>query len=322
MRAALEVLLLALALTLAGTAKAAEPVKGEIKVFTDGGYTRLLFRLEEEVEANVHVSGAVMVISFKKPVAVAVDRLNASAPDYVSAARHDPDGKAIRIALARPVKVNTIRAVERFYVDLMPETWTGILPGLPQEVVDELAGRAREAERQLRQQHLSAKQKKPPMIRVKVASQPTFTRYVFEMPDTTNVVPERADGKLTLNFDQPIKWDLADAKATLPQTLESIDVDSDYDSVAVNFTLNGAPTVRTFREDHSIVVDIGLEGAKPKQAAGQGVKKIVVASKTVPAIEPPETIPATPSLTPAVSARHFRRRRNGAEKTRLNRSVK
>ena len=298
MRAALEVLLLALALTLAGTAKAAEPVKGEIKVFTDGGYTRLLFRLEEEVEANVHVSGAVMVISFKKPVTVAVDRLNASAPDYVSAARHDPDGKAIRIALARPVKVNTIRAVERFYVDLMPETWIGILPGLPQEVVDELAGRAREAERQLRQQQLSAKQKKPPMIRVKVASQPTFTRYVFEMPDTTNVVPERADGKLTLNFDQPIKWDLADAKATLPQTLESIDVDSDYDSVAVNFTLNGAPTVRTFREDHSIVVDIGLEGAKPKQAAGQRVKKIVVASKTVPGIEPPETIPAKDAPAP------------------------
>ena len=147
--------------SLAGGAKADEPVKGEVKVFTDGGFARLVFRLDEEVEAKVDVSGAIMVISFKKPVAIAVDRLNASAPDYISAARRDPDGTAIRLALARKVKVNTIPAAERLFVDLLPETWTGLLPGLPQEVVDELARRAREAERQLHQQRLAAKQKKP-----------------------------------------------------------------------------------------------------------------------------------------------------------------
>ena len=151
-------------------------------------------------------------------------------PSYISAARRDPDGTAIRIALARKVKVNLIAAAERLYVDLLPDTWKGMMPGLPQEVVDELSRRAREAERQLHQQRLAAKQKKPATIRVKVASQPTFTRYVFEMPDTANVVPERADGKLTLNFDQPIKWDLADAKAALPPTLESIEAETDFDS--------------------------------------------------------------------------------------------
>ena len=190
----------------AGSAKADEPVKGELKVVTDGGFARLVFRLDEEVEAKVRISGRIMVISFKKPVAVSVDRINSSAPDYISAARRDPDGTAIRIALARPLKVNTIPAAERFYVDLLPEGWKGMVPGLPQEVVDELSHRAREAERQLHQQRLSAKQKKPPLIRVKVARQPTFMRYVFEMPETANVVPERTDGKLTLNFDQQITW--------------------------------------------------------------------------------------------------------------------
>ena len=38
-------------------------------------------------------------MTFKKPVAIAVDRLNAGAADYISAARIDPDGTAIRIAL-------------------------------------------------------------------------------------------------------------------------------------------------------------------------------------------------------------------------------
>ncbi len=54
------------------------------------------------------------------------------------------------------------------------------MPGLPQEVIEELANRALEAERQLRQQRRAAKSQEPSTIRVKVASQPTFTRYVFD----------------------------------------------------------------------------------------------------------------------------------------------
>jgi tetratricopeptide (TPR) repeat protein/outer membrane biosynthesis protein TonB len=279
---------LALAFVFVVGAKAENPVKGEVKVFTDGGFARLVFRFDQEVEAKVEVTGAIMVINFKKPVEIVVDRLNANARDYISAARRDPDGSAIRLALVRNVRVNTIAAAEQYFVDLLPENWKGLLPGLPQEVVDDLARRAREAERQLHQQRAAAKHKKPAAIRVKVATQPTFTRYVFEMPETANVVPEQNDGKLTLNFDQQIKWDLADAKAALPSTLESIEADVDFDSVVVTFTLNGSPTVRTFREDRSIVVDIGLDRAKAKPAAAPVAEKIVSA----PAIEAPETVPA------------------------------
>ena len=136
------------------------------------------------------------------------------------------------------------------------------------------------------------KEKKPEAIRVKVATQPTFTRYVFSMPDMANVVPERADGKLTLDFDQPIKWDLADAQAAPPPTLKSIDADVEDDSTSVTFAFNGAPQVRTFREDRSIVVDVEHDGGKPKQAAGEGAKPEQEPKQaTAPAIEPPETVP-------------------------------
>ena len=73
--------------------------------------------------------------------------------------RLDPDGKAIRIALAQSVKVNSIPAAERLYVDVMPGNWSGVKPGLPQEIVDDLSRRTREAERQLKSQRLTAKQK-------------------------------------------------------------------------------------------------------------------------------------------------------------------
>ncbi|MGA7000790.1 MAG: tetratricopeptide repeat protein, partial [Pseudolabrys sp.] len=278
-----------LALAPLSAARADEPIKGEVKAVNDGGFLRLMFQFDEAVEATTRVSGAIVNISFNKPVALAVERLNVNAPDYISAARRDPDGSAIRLALLRKVKVNTIAAAERLYVDLLPEAWKGPMPGLPQEVIDELVRRARTAESQLHQQRAADKQKKPPVVRVKVATQPTFVRYVFTMPGTVNVIPERADGRLTLNFDQQVAWDLADAKASLPPTLKSIESEVDFDSVAVVFTLSGTPEVRAFREERSIVVDIGLEGAKPKQSEEVGPAKPVVASGGAPAISAPNS---------------------------------
>lgn len=278
-----------LALSIAPPVKAADPVKGTVSVFTDGGYTRLLFRLEEEVPARISVAGTIMVISFKKPVQIGVERLNDSARDYISVARRDPDGTAIRIALARKVKVNTITAGERFYVDLLPENWTGMLPGLPQEVVDDLARRAREAELLLYQHKIIAKQQEPALMRVRVARLPTFVRYVFEMPDTANVVPEESEGKLTLNFDQAVRWDLADAKATMPPTLEGVDAAYEFNSATVTFTLNGAPEVRTFREDRSIVVDVSTGSGK---ILSEGQSEVKPLAKSAPSIDAPETVPA------------------------------
>ncbi len=295
-----------LGLGLTGAAKADGPVKGAVSVYNDGGYTRILFRFDEEVQARVDVGWPIMVIHFDKPVDVGIERININAPEYVSAARRDPDGTAVRIALTRKVKVNTIPAGERFYVDLLPETWKGVLPGLPQEVVDDLARRVREAERQLNKQRLGAKDKVPPLTRVRVARLPTFIRYVFEMPATTSVVPEQSDGKLTLNFDEAIKWDLADVKASMPSTLENVDTEADLDSAKVTFTINGKPEVRTFREDRSIVVDVGTGGEKPKpSAAAQPAPKPATASKAAPtaplAIDAPETVPAAKDV-PAAAA--------------------
>ena len=279
-------------------ARADDPIKGEVKAIADGGFVRLLFHFDQAVESNVRVSGAIIVITFKKPVAVAVEKLSSGASGFISVARRDPDGGAIRIALAHKVKVNSIAAAERLYVDLLPDNWNGPTPGLPQEVIDELVRRAREAESQLHQQKIADKQKKPPLVRVKVAAQPTFIRFIFTMPGTVNVVPERADGRVTLNFDQPINWDLADAKASLPPTLKSIESEVDFETVAVVFTLNGTPQVRTFREDRSIIVDIGLDGAaKPKPTEGSAKQPAVAESS--PAIAPPQTAPAKDATPPA-----------------------
>ena len=75
------------------------------------------------------VAGSIIVIRFKHPVDIPVDALSDAVPDYVAAARRDPDGSAIRLSLARRVTINTMTAGERVFIDLLPDTWKGPPPG-------------------------------------------------------------------------------------------------------------------------------------------------------------------------------------------------
>jgi tetratricopeptide (TPR) repeat protein len=246
------------------------PLKGQVTVNTSGGYARLVFRFDEEPEAQVRLANGIVVINFKRPVEVAVDRISTNALDYVAVARRDPDGSAVRIALRRKVTINSMAAGERLFVDLLPESWTGVPPGLPQEVIEELAKRASEAEKKLRQQQQLAKKREIPMVRVRVGSQPTFTRYVFDLPELTPVGIERAKDNLVLNFDRELKIDLADALAALPPTLSTIESKAKDESIAVRFDFVGTADTRTFREDNSFVVDVFAANSEPPDSSKRG----------------------------------------------------
>lgn len=266
-----------------------DPVKGDVKVSHQNGYTRLAFRLDEEVPVKVTLSNMIVIISFSRPVAVPVDSLNVAAPGVISASRRDPDGTAIRIALAQPLKMHAIPAAERLFVDLLPENWSGVLPGAPQAVLDELARRAREAEERLRAQGIG--QKPPPALsaRVKVAVQPTFTRFIFDLPNGVTVTPERSQGRFTLRFDREIRWDLADAVAALPKDVVSVDEDTEVGSTRVSFVLSGEPGLRSFQDGRALMVDVETVPAKADKAAAPAEPS---SAQDTPAIVAPQTVPA------------------------------
>src|SRR6266403_317579 len=174
--------LILIGLTFSGACRA-DPVKGEVTFSAAGGYARLVLKFADDVGSEVTTAGTILVIRFDRPVDIPVDKLSDAVPDYVGSARRDPDGSAIRLSLARRVTINTMTAGERVFVDLLPDTWIGQPPGLPLEVVRELSERARAAERALRQQRAGAEAMKKPPVRVRASVQPTFVRFVFEMPD-------------------------------------------------------------------------------------------------------------------------------------------
>ena len=190
-----------------------------------------------------------------------VVRLRDGATDYIGAARRDPDGKAVRIALSRKVTMNSMQAGDQLYVDLLPDTWTGLPPGLPREVIEALARKARDADKKLRAEQ-PAEERKVPLVRVRVANQPTFTRYVFPLPEPTSVAADNRKDRLTLTFNGMLNFDLSDAKANLPSTLQALDSELDQDTSLVRFVYQGRVDVRTFREENNYVVDIGSADVK------------------------------------------------------------
>ena len=242
-------------------ASRAQAVRGEASFAAAKGFARLVLTLDEDVDSEVTVAGTILVIRFKRPVDIPVDRLSEAVPDYVGSARRDPDGSAIRLALVRKVSVNTMTAGERVFIDLMPDGWKGPPPGLPPEVVRDLAERARAAERALREQRaLEAATKRPP-VRVRASVQPTFVRYVFELPDGAGVSSALNEQKLSLLFKPALAFDLADVRLVAPANVASIAQKIASDGSRIEIKLIGDVDVHSFREEKNYIVDIGFQQA-------------------------------------------------------------
>jgi tetratricopeptide (TPR) repeat protein len=298
----------------------AEGVKGSVSAVVENGFARLVFSLGNDVETQVKVANNVVVISFDRPVDLNVHRIRDGTGDYIGAARRDPDGKAVRIALARRVTMNSMSAGDRLFVDLLPDSWSGLPPGLPREVIEDLARRARDAEKKLRQDRAVERDRPITLIRVRIASQPTFTRYMFQLPEPTGVAADNRKDKLTLTFNGMLNFDLSDAKAALPATLQSIDSELDQDTAVVRFTYRGKVDVRTFREDNNYVVDIGSAetkdgrplDAKPADELAALAADLMSKKTPPPAdLEPPQTVaakaaPGAPKRAPAAASENPR----------------
>ena len=294
------VLLVLLGLSFALPCRAAEPVKGEATFAAADGYARLVFKLAGDVGTEVTTAGSILVIRFNRPVDIPVERLSDAVPDYVASARRDPDGTAIRLSLVRKVTISTMAAGERVFVDMLPDGWNAPPPSLPLDVVRELAERARAAERALRQQRAETEAKKRPPIRVRALVQPTFVRFVFEMPDGVGASSVLNDQKLTLQFNAVLNFDLADAKVAAPPNVASINQRVDPSTTAVEITLIGDVDVHSFREEKNYIIDVAFQ--QPEKAKELPIPSADAAHGAKPAAASPAVASKAPKET--ASERH------------------
>ena len=143
---------------------------------------------------------------------------------------------------------------------------------------------------------------------MRASVQPTFVRFVFEMPDGVNVSSVLNEQKLTLSFNAVLTFDLADAKVAAPPNIASINQKIEGDTSAVEITMIGDVDVHSFREDKNYIVDVAF------QQSENAVRAVAAAAEALkaPACSRRPADPAAAAPAAAGNLRHRAGRRDRA----------
>lgn len=255
---ALRLVLALVGLVLLAAAATAQPATVEIKA--EAGYGRLVVGFPDRnilPRYTVTTDNGVLVLHFDNPVDLSVDRVPSILSQYVLIARADPEGRGARFALARGVRVNTMEAGAKLFLDFLPDGWSGPPPRLPDEVIADLARRADEAARAAREaEMLRVAGSKAAKLDLKVARAPTFTRLTFKWNIPFEAEFQRQASGVSVRFNRKAGVDLGPIKADMPPFLDDIAASADADGVTVLLSVPPTADVRAFKDGDSYMVDI------------------------------------------------------------------
>ncbi len=230
---------------------------GEAKAETEhkDGYGRLVLTFDDPPSLQSTISNGVLVVSFSDPVDVVLEPVAGQLPDFITAARRDPDGRAIRFALNRDVNVNTMAAGEKLFIDLMPGNWVGMPPPLPEDVVADLTRRALDAER-IKKELARAQTLPPAVMKLSSGSNDDRMRLTFTFSDNVDVRFRNNERHGVLTVPGTTKFDAAMARAELPPEITDFQTDIVEGVLIVKFAVPEGKAMRGEKEGRSFVVDI------------------------------------------------------------------
>lgn len=262
------------------------------------GFGRLALTFDEPTTTRIRVGNGVLVVAFDSAVKIDTARIIKELPDYLALVRSDPDGRGLRFALTRPYKANLIEAGDKAFIDLLPDNWTGLLPGPPPEVIAEMTERLRVAEAQARE---AARKPAPPPkpLTLRSARLPTLDRLIFQAPPETKLSHELADGTLRLTFDQQLAVEPSAIKSMLPEGVTLKAQESNAGTTKLDLALPKDWQARSFRDDDGLIVDL-VRPAKPGAVTLASLQNAVNdAEPKPPASAAPDTAKPAPAPEPA-----------------------
>jgi len=239
--------------------------QGQLFATEEDGYARLILSfpsLDELPEYNFRIDNGVLSIEFAEPVDILLPDVATTMPNYLSVARIDPDRRGLRLGLKSSFNFNRIEAGEKLFVDLMPTDWQGMPPALPQEVINELAERARlaaiQAERD-RKARLAAEL--DPQVDVRVGRNATFLRMQFDWNVPTEGHFNKKGEVGAATFEWPVAMDLTGLLANLPEEIVSMQSGYSADGAAATFIFAEGVEPRFYAISPSqYVLDIDIAG--------------------------------------------------------------
>lgn len=263
-RLAMISFVLGLGAALPAVAQSSVPDAARLEVLSREGYGRLIldfYQRNDLPEYKISAENGVLIIAFADPVAMRLVDIAAILPDYATVARLDPDQRGLRIGLKGGYRINTLEAGEKLFIDLLPEDWTGILPGLPTEVIEELSRRARDAaidaERERKAELVASGE---PEVTFSVGRNPTFIRLQFDWNMDTEATFDVEASQAKLHFSLPLPIDLFNLKADLPDEILEVSNGVTPDGSNVLFTFAEGVEPRFYKNSkRQYIVDVDLQ---------------------------------------------------------------
>ncbi len=279
------------AVTLCAVAPAFAQEQGQLYVTQEDGYGRLVLSfpgLDRLPSYKMRIENGVLSIEFGEQVSMILPDVGTTMSDYLSVARVDPDGRGLRMGLRKAFNFNRIEAGEKLFIDLLPTTWQGMPPALPQEVVDELAERARLAAiRAERERKAADAEALKPEANVRIGRNPTFLRLQFDwtVPTTAKYVQDGQTGHIA--FEWPVGVDMRGLLADLPAEIVGVDSAVTPDGANVTLQLAEGVTPRFYQNSsRQFVLDIDIAGqALPSFQADELAEAVKIPASAGPAGE-------------------------------------
>ncbi len=251
-----RILLVSAALLTSICSALAQGPAASIRGSEERNFGRLVLTLPSAQKVTARVSSGVLVISFSEPVSISAERIQRELPRYVSVARIDPDGLGVRMALTDQFASNVLEAGEKVFVDLIPANWQGMLPGLPADVVEDMAKRLRAAETIARNLAKAREQAEVRDVEVRAATLPTLSRLVFDLPSSVNVEHKLDAGKLSITMNGALRLEPSRLRSILPEGVKLDGIDTSGGLLRLTLTIPKPLVAQAFREDDGFIVDL------------------------------------------------------------------
>lgn len=272
------------------------------------GFGRIVLSFNHSMNYQARQAGNVVIVTFDAPVQADLTRMLAQMQSYVSAARRDPDGKGIRLALSRKVKMVKTDAAGRVFIDLLPEGWQGDPPPLPMAVIEELVKRTRAAEDRVRAVDAAPERRAVP-VGLKFMTTPEFSRLFFKLPKEFPVPQVVLEGDMALiKFEQPVEMDLTAIPSESFEIFKDLSIKRAPQTTELQIKLASNFEVKGFAEDDGFIVDFlgaGLAEAKAQASLMPTLPSQPAPTDSAEATPAPPTAPAaasSPVQTPEASA--------------------
>lgn len=264
-------MLVCLAVVLLGSPVGAQVMEADVQALDEGRFGRLVITFKDRTllpEYTTRIASGVLRVDFTEQVDLSVENVPIALKPYVSVALEDPAGFGIRLGLRDRFRINTMEAGEKLFVDILPPGWRGEPPGLPDDVIKELARRAEAALKRVRDlERKRFGRAKKPEVTLRAGRHPTFTRLSFfwNVPFDTNF--QREGELVRVVFSRDADLDLFEVLADKPPGLVDFETFHEDNKLKVVLQVDEAVDVRAFREADAYVVDIAPPSNRPQDAA-------------------------------------------------------